>query len=222
MTYAVSLKLKPETYQRFQQLHQQFNAGETESLAKLLGAVLTEISCEVIEQLFGEMSRSKHALDNESEKTIQQVTDTMQKYMPWSVSFFGNERLTPMVNYLAEMMDQQAGQAVLTYPVDSILIKETLGNIEQIKQGNSAYIDPAFKGFVQIIDQGVSCLIRDPKKMLKFNLVVDKTLNGVIQLTTQLGYKRLEKMGKQFDLESAEIYLNHFLGFLQHPAQLKA
>nr|WP_252726719.1 hypothetical protein [Acinetobacter sp. A1] len=191
-------------------------------MAKPLGAVLTEISCEVIEQLFGEMSRSKHALDNESEKTIQQVTDTMQKYMPWSVSFFGNERLTPMVNYLAEMMDQQAGQAVLTYPVDSILIKETLGNIEQIKQGNSAYIDPAFKGFVQIIDQGVSCLIRDPKKMLKFNLVVDKTLNGVIQLTTQLGYKRLEKMGKQFDLESAEIYLNHFLGFLQHPAQLKA
>lgn len=222
MTYAVALKLKPETYQKFQQLHQQFNAGETESLAKPLGAVLTEISCEVIEQLFGEMSRSKHALDHESEKTIQQVTDTMQKYMPWSVSFFGNERLTPMVNYLAEMMEQQAGQAVLTYPVDSILIKETLGNIEQIKQGNSAYIDPAFKGFVQIIDQGVSCLIRDPKKMLKFNLVVDKTLNGVIQLTTQLGYKRLEKMGKQFDLESAEIYLNHFLGFLQHPAQLKA
>src|SRR5690554_325330 len=161
MTYAVALKLKPETYQKFQQLHQQFNAGETESLAKPLGAVLTEISCEVIEQLFGEMSRSKHALDNESEKTIQQVTDTMQKYMPWSVSFFGNERLTPMVNYLAEMMEQQAGQAVLTYPVDSILIKETLGNIEQIKQGNSAYIDPAFRGFVQIIDQGVSCLIRD-------------------------------------------------------------
>lgn len=68
MTYAVALKLKPETYQKFQQLHQQFNAGETESLAKPLGAVLTEISCEVIEQLFGEMSRSKHALDNESEK----------------------------------------------------------------------------------------------------------------------------------------------------------
>ena len=119
------------------------------------------------------------------------------------------------------MMDQQEGQAFVTYPVDSIVMKETLGCIEQIRQGNGAYIAPAFKGFTQIIDQGVGYLIRDPKKMLKFNLVVDKTLNGVIHLTTQLGYKRLEKMGAQFDLESAEIYLNHFLGFLQHPAKPK-
>ena len=34
MTYAVSLKLKPETYQRFQHIHQQLNAGEIESLSK--------------------------------------------------------------------------------------------------------------------------------------------------------------------------------------------
>ena len=89
MTYAVSLKLKPETYQRFQHIHQQLNAGEIESLSKALGAVLTDISCEIIEQLFGEMSRSSHSLDGESEKIIQQVIQTMQKYMPWSVSFFG-------------------------------------------------------------------------------------------------------------------------------------
>ena len=221
MTYAVSLKLKPETYQRFQHIHQQLNAGEIKSLSKALGAVLTDISCEIIEQLFGEMSRSSHSLDGESEKIIQQVIQTMQKYMPWSVSFFGNERLTPMVNYLASMMYQQEGQGFVTYPVDSIVMKETLGCIEQIRQGNSACIAPAFKGFTQIIDQGVGYLIRDPKKMLKFNLVVDKTLNGVIHLTTQLGYKRLDKMGAQFDLESAEIYLNHFLGFLQHPAKPK-
>ena len=60
MTYAVSLKLKPETYQRFQHIHQQLNAGESESLSNALGAVLTDISCEIIEQLFGELSRSSH------------------------------------------------------------------------------------------------------------------------------------------------------------------
>ncbi len=68
---------------------------------KLWGRVLNDISCEIIEQLFGELSRSSHSLDGESEKIIQQVIQTMQKYMPWSVSFFGNQRLKPMVNYLA-------------------------------------------------------------------------------------------------------------------------
>ncbi len=46
---------------------------KSESLSKALGAVLTDISCEIIEQLFGELSRSSHSLDGESEKIIQQV-----------------------------------------------------------------------------------------------------------------------------------------------------
>ena len=69
-----------------------------------------------------------------------------------------------------------------------------------------------------VIDVGVTHLIREPKKCLKFNFVVDKTLNGVINMTTHLGYKRLEKLGTQLDQQVAVIYVDYFLKFMRHQA----
>ena len=81
-------------------------------------------------------------------------------------------------------------------------------------KGNNSYVAPALKVFTQIVDQGVTSLVREPKKMLKFNLVVDKTLNGVINLTTQLGYKRFDKLMRIYDAQMMSQYFDHFLTFL--------
>ncbi len=214
MSYLISLKLKAETHQRFRQIHQQLNEGETESLAKPLGEVLTDISCEIVDQVFGEISRLSTSGDRESDKVVQQILDTVRKYMPWSVSFFGNDRLIPMVNYLIEMAHEKDDQHYISYHVDHVLVVELLGCVEQVKSGNSQYISPALKAFTEMVDQGVTYLVREPKKMLKFNLVVDKTLNGVISLTTQMGYKRLEKLGAYYDAQETHRYFDHFLMFL--------
>ncbi len=216
MNYVISLKLTPETHQRFQQIHQQLNAGETESLAKPLGEVLADISCEIVDQVFGEIARLSQSKDHESEKVVQQILEMVRKYMPWSVSFFANERLMPMVNYLENMAHEKNGQNYISYSVDHLLVVELFECIEQMKQGNIQYVSPALKAFTQMVDQGVTSLVREPKKMLKFNLVVDKTLNGVISLTTQMGYKRLEKLGTQYDAETTPHYFDHFLMFLSH------
>ncbi|CAB1210551.1 hypothetical protein [Acinetobacter bouvetii] len=220
MSYLISLKLKAETHQRFQQIHQQLNQGESQSLAKPLGEVLADISCEIVDQVFGEIARLSTSGDRESEKVVQQILDTVRKYMPWSVSFFGNDRLVPMVNYLIEMAHEKNGQNYISYSVDHLLVVELLGCVEQIKGGNGQYVSPALKAFTEMVDEGVTRLVREPKKMLKFNLVVDKTLNGVISLTTQMGYKRLEKLGTQYDAKATHRYFDHFLMFLnQEPKQ---
>ena len=39
MSYVISLKLKSETHQRFQDIFQQLNQGQSESVAKALGEV---------------------------------------------------------------------------------------------------------------------------------------------------------------------------------------
>ena len=49
-------------------------------------------------------------------------------------------------------------------------------------------VEEAFQTLIQIVDLGVTSLVREPKKRLKFNLVVDKTLNGVI-LKSQLEFQ---------------------------------
>ena len=71
-----------------------------------------------------------------------------------------------------------------------------------------------FHTLIQIVDLGVTNLIREPKKCLNFNKVVDKTLNGVIHITAQLSYKRLEKMSNQVDPNTATDCVNHFLAFM--------
>lgn len=219
MSNLISLKLKPETHQRFQDIHRKLNAGERTDQAKPLGENLADITCEIIDQVFGTISKISTSQDKESDKVIQQILDTTRKYMPWSVSFFGNERLTPMVNYLQNMTYEKDGHYFIAYSVDKNLISELMGNVDQIKAGNGQYVSPALKIFTQVVDQGVTSLIREPKKMLKFNMVVDKTLNGVISLTTQLGYKRFDKLGSMYDAQTISQFFDHFLVFLENQAK---
>ncbi|WP_445116359.1 hypothetical protein [Acinetobacter sp. WZC-1] len=216
MTQTIILRLKPDTYQRFQDIHSRLNANEKTALAKPLGENLADIACEVIDQVFGSLAKMSGAGDRESEKILKQISETLHKYMPWSVSFFGNERLTPMVNYLEKLTYQKDGQQYLTYQVEQAVIDELMDCVRHLKQDDNSYVAPTLKIFTQVVDQGVTSLIREPKKMLKFNLVVDKTLNGVINVTTKLGYKRFDQLGTVYDAQTMSSFFNHFLDFLDN------
>lgn len=219
MSYTVELKLKPETYQQFQQIHQKLNQGEKAPLSKQLGDNISNIACELIDQAFGSLVNQSDSKDGESGKVLKQIKDAITKYMPWSVSFFGNDRLLPMVNHVNTLMKTKGEQGYITYPVDKVLVDELLGCAEHMKQGNSAYVKPGLKAFTQVVDQGVTSLIREPKKLLKFNMVVNKTLDGVISLTTGLGYKRFEKLSTMYDAESIGVFFDHFVAFLDKGAK---
>lgn len=214
MSYMVELKLKPETYQEFQNIHNKLKNNDPEPQAKVLGDNISNIACEIIDQAFGNLVNKSKSRDGDSEKVLNQVKGAITKYMPWSVSFFCNERLLPMVSHVNGLMKHKNEQGYLTYPVERLVVDELLGCAEQLKQGNSAYIKPGLKAFTQVVDQGVISLIREPKKMLKFNMLVNKTLDGVISLTTGMGYKRFEKLSSIYDSQTLGKYFDHFVAFL--------
>ena len=143
MSYSISLKIQPETHQRFIDLHSRLNAGDPDSLAKPLGENLADMACEIIDQIFGQMVQIVKSPDSESEKVIQHIIETTRKYMPWSVSLFGNERLMPMVNYLHRMTYTHDGDVFVRYPVEKMLVMELLGCVDQMKTGNHQYVSPA-------------------------------------------------------------------------------
>ncbi|MDC5140045.1 hypothetical protein NRA28_10220 [Acinetobacter baumannii] len=225
MSYKVFLKISDSTYTQFASIREKLHAGVRESQSKVLGDVLSDLSCEIIEQVFSVLLKDEQ--DNstmtqkqryESEKVLQQILDTFRKYMPWSVSFFGNERLLPLVDYMTSLMKEREQEVYITYPITPQLVQQTQTLTEQIREGNMQSVEKAFQTLIQIVDLGVTSLVREPKKRLKFNLVVDKTLNGVINMTTHLGYKRLEKLGMQVDQTTATHYINHFLAFMHQAA----
>ncbi|HHX4834374.1 TPA: hypothetical protein ACVB6Z_002833 [Acinetobacter baumannii] len=225
MSYKVFLKISDSTYTQFASIREKLHAGVRESQSKVLGDVLSDLSCEIIEQVFSVLLKDEQ--DNstmtqkqryESEKVLQQILDTFRKYMPWSVSFFGNERLLPLVDYMTSLMKECEQEVYITYPITPQLVQQAQTLTEQIREGNMQSVEKAFQTLIQIVDLGVTSLVREPKKRLKFNLVVDKTLNGVINMTTHLGYKRLEKLGTQVDQTTATHYINHFLAFMHQAA----
>ncbi|HDX5932037.1 hypothetical protein ACF0DH_14650 [Acinetobacter baumannii] len=225
MSYKVFLKISDSTYTQFASIREKLHAGVRESQSKVLGDVLSDLSCEIIEQVFFVLLKDEQ--DNstmtqkqryESEKVLQQILDTFRKYMPWSVSFFGNERLLPLVDYMTSLMKEREQDVYITYPITPQLVQQAQTLTEQIREGNMQSVEKAFQTLIQIVDLGVTSLVREPKKRLKFNLVVDKTLNGVINMTTHLGYKRLEKLGTQVDQTTATHYINHFLAFMHQAA----
>lgn len=225
MCYKVFLKISDSTYTQFASIREKLHAGVRESQSKVLGDVLSDLSCEIIEQVFSVLLKDEQ--DNstmtqkqryESEKVLQQILDTFRKYMPWSVSFFGNERLLPLVDYMTSLMKEREQDVYITYPITPQLVQQAQTLTEQIREGNMQSVEKAFQTLIQIVDLGVTSLVREPKKRLKFNLVVDKTLNGVINMTTHLGYKRLEKLGTQVDQTTATHYINHFLAFMHQAA----
>lgn len=225
MSYKVFLKISDSTYTQFASIREKLHAGVKESQLKVLGSVLSDLSCEIIEQVFSVLLKDEQ--DNstmtekqrhESEKVLQQILDTFRKYMPWSVSFFGNERLLPLVDYMTSLMKEREQDVYITYPITPQLVQQAQTLTEQIRAGNMQSVEEAFQTLIQIVDLGVTSLVREPKKRLKFNLVVDKTLNGVINMTTHLGYKRLEKLGTQVDQTTATHYINHFLAFMHQAA----
>ena len=217
MHSAVFLKIQTETYAKFAHIHTQLLQGSKVSQADALGKVLSEMSCEVIDQVFMVLlqENQQYSQTGESEKVIQQILEAIRKYMPWSISFFGNDRLIPLVEYLSKTFQMEEGNIYMTYPVEDELVQQVKVSSQKLAEGNINEIPKALKQLTEVIDLGVTHLLREPKKCLKFNFVVDKTLNGVIHMTTHLGYKRLEKLGTQIDSKSAMTYVDYFLQFMR-------
>ncbi|WP_043972308.1 MULTISPECIES: hypothetical protein [Acinetobacter] len=220
MKTAVFLNIHADTYARFAHIRTQLLQGNKESQANALGNVLSEMACEVIEQVFIVLlqQNQQHSQTGESEKVIQQILEAIRKYMPWSISFFGNDRLIPLVEYLSKTLYLEDERIYMTYPVKQQLAEQIQASSQKLIQGEHAEILKALKLLTEVIDVGVTHLIREPKKCLKFNFVVDKTLNGVINMTTHLGYKRLEKLGSQIDQQLAATYVDYFLKFMRQQA----
>ncbi|MCF8999371.1 hypothetical protein [Acinetobacter nectaris] len=227
MSYAVYLRVEAQTYQKFISIQERLNAGEKQKLAHELGDVLADVSVQIIQQAFIDLLEQQkrrltrpegHKVAADSEKVIEHVLSAFKKYLPWAIALFGNERLQPIVEYFSKMVHHENGEIYVRYHVASDLAEKILKKVEAIRQGDASEIALAFDCLNEVIDTGVDQLIRKPKALLKFNLVVDKTLNGVIQVSTNMAYKRLSSLGREVELSSAPYYIDHFMQFLHDEA----
>ena len=124
-TQNVHLKIHDRTYRELEDINTRLNHGDGKDLSKDLGQVFTEITHQVLDQVFMELIHANkqqpelayHA--DEAEKVLGQIREQLQKYMPWAVGMFNNDRLTPVSNHMVAHFD-------LSHPKTSLLCSALL------------------------------------------------------------------------------------------------
>ncbi len=79
--------------------------------------------------------------------------------------FFGNERLLPLVDYMTSLMKEREQEVYITYPITPQLVQQAQTLTEQIREGNMQSVEKAFQTLIQIVDLGVTSLVREPKNV---------------------------------------------------------
>lgn len=79
--------------------------------------------------------------------------------------FFGNERLLPLVDYMTSLMKEREQDVYITYPITPQLVQQAQTLTEQIREGNMQSVEKAFQTLIQIVDLGVTSLVREPKNV---------------------------------------------------------
>jgi len=223
--YGIALPLRADTAERISRLTEQLQAGQRESLSTEAGQVMSEVGCQLIDVVFGELVQqflhvSALPAFRESLAAIDEVKTVLRKYLPWAISFFGNERLAPVAKHYASLIQsrQVDGQALpfLVFGLPESVAKLAVKSLEDLEQHRVKIAADAIEGLIQVIDVSLDVLLKQPKTLLKFNFVVDKTLNGVINMTTAMSYKNLRKLGQQLDPSLFDPLTNHLRTFLIH------
>ena len=161
MDELVQLKVQSVTYRRFLELQQLLKQSPSDNLAQAVGENLAEIACQVVEQVFGFLSQiSAQQQQFESEHTVEQITATIGKHLPWSMQLLNHERLSSLMHDLGHMMSFTDGQIWLKYPIPAHLAMQLRGYSHNLNSSHD--IAQAFSLIVEIIDQGVTnwCVIQ--------------------------------------------------------------
>lgn len=223
--HVVVLPLSDGFKQEIEQLLAALKAGSQQSLSAKAGELLTDITCQSIDGVFKAMMErflkveglpeEKQAKIKESLAHIEEVKGIIHKYMGWAISKFSNERLLPVINYFYQAIDSTDGHSSLVVSLSETVAQRATHSLQDLRQKRVKDMTPAIECLIEVTDIVIDKMIRHPMHLLKFNIVVEKTLNGVIKMTTSMAYKNLLKLGRSLDPLLYDTAADHLQQFLQ-------
>ncbi|MEC7118497.1 MAG: hypothetical protein VXW65_01160 [Pseudomonadota bacterium] len=226
----IAIPLTDTLYQRIQTLCTGLHQAKP-SLSQEAGHLMSEVACQIVDEVFLTLvQRFQQASDSptyqDSIKTIEEVKAVMRKYLSWAIGLFSNERLSPVADYYQSIIHPAVvrGRAApyLVFALPANVAQAAHQSLEDLQQRRVPNAVAAIEGLIQVIDVGIDQLLKEPKRLLKFNLVVDKTLNGVINMTTSMSYKSLRKLGAHLEQPLFDPLVEHLQAFLVQQSDLKA
>ena len=203
-------------------LNDHLQRGSKNSQAKLAGRLITDASCDIIDAFFGNII--KQMLDETGEEgfreahgVIEDIKGKTRHYLGWIAGFFSNERLAPVVAHyqtlIVRMSTVDGPHAHLCFAISEALARDSAASLVNLRDPATTDLRPGVEVLIRVIDEALQPLLFVPKQRMKFNFVVDKTLNGVISVTMALAYRSFRKLGTQLPPEHFSVVADHLEQF---------
>ena len=191
---------------------------------KMLGLeLLIEANCDMIDTgflaLLDELSRTNPKLNlHDAQMTVEEVKAKARHYIRWVGGFIANDRLPPVIAHYYEMMHQlDLGGGIKPYMAFNISA-EFAADLDRVLQtlanGTTRDLDEMITLLVRVFEETMQPLLIKPKNLMKFNFIVDKTINGVIAVVVALYARMLRKTVPKLPRELYPQVAEHLSTFL--------
>ena len=219
----VCCELDPVIPTRTREIHQKLKAGSRESqataAAETLGLAINTLVDAFLAQLLRELATAhpEHTLYRDALKVVEDIQGKVQHYLGWLTRFLSNERMTVVAGqYLTMIQPLVAGQPqreFLAVSIEPVLAAHARQTIAALRSGESVDVRAGIEVLISIVDAVLVDFVNEPKRLMRFNLIVDKTLDGAIYMIKGLAFRQLRALGERLPVAHLPVFLDHLEHF---------
>lgn len=185
--------------------------------------LLADAYCDLLDHCLIDLLREIHQthpshMMDEALRMSEDVKEKIHHYLGWVVGFLSNEKLVPVIAHfnglVHEMELHGQHQSYTVFAISPGLAANATRVLASLHNGTVTDLDEGMELLIQTIEEALEPLLLQPKQLMKFNFVVDKTLNGVISVVVALLKRTLRKLGPHLPRELYVQVATHLERFL--------
>ncbi|MGH8491598.1 MAG: hypothetical protein ACRERR_00605 [Moraxellaceae bacterium] len=182
------------------------NGRLTEADKKTGALLLADTLCDLLDfcftDLMKELQREHPSRSIEMGlATSENIKEKIHHYLGWIVTFLSSERLVPVIEHYNSLVHEMTlhgqPQTVVAFPISAALAAEASRVLGELRSGEAKNADEGMTLLIHAIEILLEPAILIPKDLMKFNFLVNKTLDGVISVVMALFKRELRKLGPQ-------------------------
>lgn len=153
----------------------------------------------------------------EAHRVLEEIKEKTRHYVRWTAGFIANDRLPPVIEHFYAMTHKQGlgmDQPFMAFNLSPTLAAEIARVVPTLKDGSAQNFDEGIELIIRVIDETMVPLSIEPKNLMKFNFVVNKTLDGIIALVKVLFKRMLRKLAPKLPPEMFPQFADHLETFL--------
>ena len=227
----VCCELNPMIPARTREIHQKLKAGSRESqataAADTLGLAINTLVDAFLAQLLRELAAAhpEHKLYKDALTVVEDIQGKVQHYLGWLTRFLSNERMTVVaakyLTMIQPLVATQPQREFLAVSIEPLLAAHARKTIAVLRSGESVDVRAGIEVLISIVDAVLVNFVYEPKRLMRFNLIVDKTLDGAIYMIKGLAFRQLRALGERLPVAHLPVFLDHLEHFFhdQSPVQ---